>query len=127
MLNTSYKKYMYEQFLTKKYSEYGRVSRSGELYLPLNVGKILINDCIELNVSIIGVEFFHKKGDCIIPVTPINSLDCSSILGTNTDWKIIVRDCNKVVNDILEIELQRDKTLYFNPTFLEEQEWENTK
>lgn len=117
---------MHEQFLIKKFSEYGKVSKSGEIYLPIVLVKNFIDECSKLSVSIIGIEFFHKKGDYIIPVTPINSIDCSSIVEKNSDWKVIVNDCNSTINNILELELNGDITLYFNPTLLEE-EWKNAK
>lgn len=118
---------MLEQFLINKYSEYGRISKSGEIYLPVTLGEKFTNDCSELSVTIVGVEFFHKKRDGFIPVIPINSIDCSNIVDNNSDWKIIVNDCNSTVNSLLQLELERDNTLFFNPTLLEEQEWKNNK
>lgn len=114
---------MIEQSIINKYAEYGRISLSGEIYLPISMGEKFVTECSELKVTVVGVEFFHRKGEYIIPVTPINGIDCSSIIDKYSEWKDVVNNCNKAVTVALDLEIRRDNTQYFNPSLLEEHEW----
>lgn len=114
---------MIEQILINKYTEYGRVSLSGELYLPISLGEKFVTECSELKVAVVGVEFFHRKGESVIPVIPINSINYSCILDKYLEWKDVVNNCNKAVMFALDLESKSDNAKYFNPSLLEEHEW----
>jgi hypothetical protein len=111
---------MLEEQIIDKYAQYGRISPSRELYLPLDISEKFIKECNKLSIAIIGIELFNIVDENIIPYNPINSIDCSNILQEGLDWKQIVLKCNSLVQKILLLELDRNQ--YFNPTILEEHE-----
>ena len=112
-----------EELLIEKYSKYGRVSPSGELYLPINKCKDMVSECSKNKVAVIGLELFHKKGDNIIPVDPIGGTDSSSLLNKGSNWSEVVETCNTFVLRVLNDEESKDATLYCNLTLLEEKDW----
>lgn len=109
---------MLEEQLIEKYAQYGRLSPSKELYLPLFISEKFIEECNDLNIAIIGIELFNIVSESTIPSNPISGVDCSIILHEDIEWKEIVLKCNSLVQRILLQEL--DKSGYFNPTMLEE-------
>ena len=113
---------MLEDFLFEKYAPYG-IRQSNEIYLPFITGKMFIEECSALKVAVLGLDFVHFKPGMIIPVVPINSHDCSSILNEHQEWDDIVKHCNEVALHVLRIEEQRDPTQYYNPTLFEKGEW----
>lgn len=114
---------MVAQVIINKYAEQGKNSPNGEIYLHLSIGAEFVAECSELEIAVVGVEFFHRKGEHVIPVIPIISIDCSSILDKYLEWKDVVNNCNKAVMVALDLEITRDNTQYFNPSLLEETEW----
>ncbi len=111
---------MIEDFLIKKYSKYGRVSPSGELYLPISKCKEMVIDCTENKVAVIGLELFHKKGEQVVPA---GGTDSSSLLKKDSEWSEVVEKCNHFVLRVLSQEEIKDSTLYCNLTVLEEVDW----
>lgn len=71
---------MVEEQLIDKYAQYGHISPSRELYVPLNISEKFIEECNELNIAIIGIELFNMIDKMIIPSNTINGVDCSSML-----------------------------------------------
>lgn len=114
---------MMERLIIQKYSEYGRVSPSGELYLPINKCKDMVKECSDNKVAVIGLELFHKKGENIIPVDPIGGIDTSSLLQKGSGWIEVVEKCNDFVLRVLNQEEKKDSTFYCNLTLLEESDW----
>lgn len=112
-----------EDTLVRKYASLGRISPGGELYLPIGLREMFVNECIKLKVAIIAVELFHRQGEKIIPVNPIRGIDCSSLLKEYIRWDDIIESCNKNVLEALNSETDNDNTLYFNPTLFEESDW----
>lgn len=116
---------MIEDLLIKKFSEKVRVSQSGEIYLPIVLGKEFVNECNKLDVAIIGVDLFKRKDDNYMPVDPVSGIDNSSLLHEYSDWYKIVKNCNEFVLKVIGKEEETDNSIYFNPTVLEKTEWEN--
>ncbi|MHB9095983.1 MAG: hypothetical protein ACYC21_15055 [Eubacteriales bacterium] len=114
---------MLESSLIYKYAKYGYLSPCGELYLPINRGKELIKECDKLKIAVIGLEFFHLKGNNIVPVNPIKGIDCSPLLRQYTTWDAVVFNCNDMVLEVLKQEEKMDSNQYFNPTIIEEAGW----
>jgi len=118
---------MTEKLIVEKFSALGYISKSNELYLPIENVKQLTEECQKQKVSIIGVEFFHKDGEEIIPVDPINGIDCSVLLSKYSRWDDVVDLCCNVVKNILKEEEHRDKTQWCNLTLLDQRDWKRQR
>lgn len=114
---------MKEEFLIQKYSKFGRVAPSGELYLPIKMCKELVQECSNNKVAVVGLELFHKRGEYIVPADPIGGIDSSSLLEKGSDWAEVVEKCNSFVLRVLNQEENKDNSLYCNLTLLEEVHW----
>jgi hypothetical protein len=106
------------EVLLKKYSAYGRISGE-EIYLPFSTGKAFVEECSASKVAILGLDFFHLQPGIVMPVVPINSLDCSIFLKMYENWDDIVRNCNETAMQVLIEEEERDPTQYYNPVLIE--------
>ena len=116
---------MIEERIVEKFSALGYLSKGNEWYFPIENVKPLIDACQKQNVSIIGVEFFPKEGEKLMPIDPINAIDCSVLLHKYSRWDDVVDCCSEFVRKILIEEEHRDKTQWCSFTFFEQQEWEN--
>lgn len=114
---------MLEDELVAKYATYGKSTPSGEIYLPFSISEQFTNECMNLQVAIIGVDFFHVGCEYVMPTSPLNGVDCSIFLSTATSWSEVVQQCNKSVKKVLEEEVKRDCMQWFNPTLFIESEW----
>lgn len=114
---------MLHEIIFNKYSKYERLTH-GELYLPLSTNKEFVEECNLLKVAIIGLEFFHVQSGKVVPINPINGIDCSSLLSQYEEWNEVVKNCHKEVINVLQQEEERDNTQYYNPTLLEKSEWQ---
>lgn len=48
--------------------------------MPISIAETFVMDCIESEIAITGVDFFHIiEGKKIIPIDPINAIDNSSL------------------------------------------------
>ena len=92
---------MIEERIVEKFSALGYLSKGNEWYFPIENVKPLIDACQKQNVSIIGVEFFHKEGEKLMPVDPINAIDCSVLLHKYSRWDDVVDCCFEFVRKIL--------------------------
>lgn len=107
-----------EAFLLKKYSKYERIS-GGEIYFPLHIRKMFVEECTSLKVAILGLEFFYVKSGLVIPVEPMNILDSSEMLKMYPHWDDVVNHCNQAALRVLIEEEKRDPTQYYNPLLVE--------
>jgi hypothetical protein len=87
---------MLREIIFNKYSKYGRLAY-GDLYLPLCTAKEFVEECNLLKVAIIGLEFFHVQSGKVVPINPINGIDCSSLLSKYEEWNEVVKNCNKEI------------------------------
>ncbi|CUH97799.1 hypothetical protein P22_3945 [Propionispora sp. 2/2-37] len=114
---------MVEKMLEEKFANLGYLSKSNELYLPVEVGLKLLEEGYRLGVAVIGVEFFHRKDGKIMPVEPLNGIDCSNLLNKYSDWRDVLNKCYDAVKAVLIMEKKRDDNQWCNLTFLKEQDW----
>jgi hypothetical protein len=113
---------MLEDLLFEKYAKYG-LKTSSEIYLPLGTSRMFVEECSSFKVAIVGLEFFHIKPGMIVPVAPINSLDCSVFLSKYEEWDKVVKNCNEAALKVLHLEEKKDHTQYYHPTLFENSEW----
>lgn len=112
---------MLAEWLITEYEQNGHLAAEGELYLPLHAIHEFVKDCADLNVAIIGLDFLLKTDDDLY--IRINSLDCTEILGSFTDWNSLVEYCNHIVLSNVEGEQVSENTEYCIPILLEEFNW----
>ncbi|MTI49364.1 hypothetical protein [Sporosalibacterium faouarense] len=86
------------------------ISKSKELYIKISFFREFIKYCDELDIAIIGIDFFHKKGKSVIPINPINSLDCSMLVKKSSSWREIVLNCNEEAVRVLGYEESNDNS-----------------
>jgi hypothetical protein len=117
---------MLEDELVAKYATYGRSTPSDELYLPLFISKQFVDECTNLQIAIIGVDFFHIGREYVMPTSPLNGIDSSIFLKTATSWEDVVKQCNEAAMKVLQQEEKKDNTQWYNPTLFEKSEWQES-
>ncbi|MBY6037010.1 hypothetical protein KUV80_10105 [Fictibacillus nanhaiensis] len=110
-----------EESLIDKFQNRGILSGE-ELYLNILDSFDFISACTDLNLAIIGVDFFYIKADGTYPIFPNKNLDCSSFLRKQEQWVDIVKSCNKFAKDSLLIESNKDSSQYCTFVVIEEGE-----
>ncbi|GEN45958.1 hypothetical protein [Alkalibacillus haloalkaliphilus] len=111
-----------EENLYEKYSKITHVS-AGELYFDKNIAVDFIEQCTELGIAIIGVEFFYIKKNGIIPVIPPNGIDTSDILEENVDWKEVLKKCNSFAHSVILKEFSNNSDQYCIFITFDKAEW----
>ncbi|KWX80494.1 hypothetical protein AMQ84_03380 [Paenibacillus riograndensis] len=112
-----------EEIIFNKYSDFGYKSVSGELYLPFKWALKLVEECNEQEIAVIGLDFVHINSTKIVPVSPLNGVDCSGLLYKHKIWVEVVKECNDFVINVLINEQNRDSTQYCNFVLLSISEW----
>lgn len=114
-----------EDIIFNKYSKYGYKSVSGELYLPFEWAVEIVKECNEIEVAVIGLEFFQLQDTQVVPVSPLNGMDCSDLLNKHRLWGDVVKGCNNFALKVLNQEQNRDSSQYCNFVLLDVNEWGN--
>jgi hypothetical protein len=117
---------MKEKDLLKKFLPKAYLS-GGETYLPISVGAHFIGECLRENIAVLGVDFFHRRDGFIIPVDPLNSVDCSEILCRGYNWsEIVSTTCAFALYALLQ-ERERDSSQWCTFILLEEEGWRRSQ
>ena len=111
------------KILNKKYAQIGYISHNGELYLPLNYAIRFADECLENEIAIAGIDFIHKNNGKILPVVPVNSLDCSHLFSNFNNWEDIVKRSHYAAAVALKSEAQKDSKQLCTFTLLSKDEW----
>ncbi|MBP2000781.1 hypothetical protein J2Z69_001812 [Paenibacillus shirakamiensis] len=96
------------------------IQSGGELYLPIQVASEFIQKCYDNNLAISGIDFVHIINNRIMPVSPINSMDASLLLGENRIWRNSILECKNFALSVIQKELERDSEQFCNFVVLSE-------
>ncbi len=99
--------------IINKYSLDGKVSPNKELYIPLSIGEVFIEECNKFNIAIIGVEIFNIIDGKVLPSNPIEGIDCSQALHCDIDpsgllrqGQTVERFGNNNKNDVIRLQMK---------------------
>ncbi|TCP69027.1 hypothetical protein [Baia soyae] len=112
---------MLAEWLITEYEQNGHLAAEGEVYLPVSAIHEFVKDCGDLNIAIIGLDYVLKQDEDFY--IRLNSLDCSEILASFTDWNSLVEYCNHIVLSNIEGEQTSENMEYFIPIMIEEFNW----
>lgn len=93
------------------------VVSGGEIFMPVMVAGEVIHRAASRGYATIGIDFYVSNTAGFVPVIPVNSLDCSSLVG-NIPWSNLVAQCLEEGSLVLDRVLACDPTQWCTLTLI---------